>query len=191
MQEEATPCCIELEEEMPKRHHTTADVYGLRSIAILELLKGAGAVAAGILLLRHPDPSFGRIAQHVLGFLHIKRNSDFAIEAISWARRIEIRHLHWTLAFIAIYALLRIAEAWGLWRVRQWAEWFGFLNGILYLPIEVFELAHGFSWIKIAVLGINILVVGYLGWEIRKARRFKGLEAPLPTPGESPATVRT
>jgi uncharacterized membrane protein (DUF2068 family) len=176
---------------MPKRHHIPADVYGLRSIAVLELLKGAGAIAAGVLLLRHPDPSFGRITEHLLHFLHIKRNSDIAIEVISWARRIEIRHLNWTLAFIAIYAILRVAEAWGLWRVRQWAEWFGFLNGLLYLPIELFELAHGFSWIKIAVLGINILVVAYLGWEIRKARRSKGLQPALPLPGGSPATVRT
>jgi uncharacterized membrane protein (DUF2068 family) len=150
--------------------HISKDLYGLRTIAVMEWLKGAGALGAGVLLILHPDPSFGRAAERILRALHIARNSDLAIEVIRWARRIEIRHLHWMLALIFVYATLRMAEGWGLWRARTWAEWFGVLNGLLYLPIELFELSKGFNWVKFSVLLINLLVVWYLGWQLKKTR---------------------
>lgn len=146
------------------------DLYGLRTIALMEWLKALGAVVAGVLLVLHPDPSFGRIAERVLRALHISRNSDIAIGLVSWARHIEIQHLHWMLALISFYAVLRMAEGWGLWHARTWAEWFGLLNGLLYLPVELFELAKGFNWFKCAVLIMNALVVWYLAWQLKKTR---------------------
>lgn len=150
--------------------HISTDLYGLRTIALMEWLKALGAVGAGVLLALHPDPSFGRIAERVLGALHISRNSDIAIELIRWARRIEIRHLHWMLALIFVYVLLRAAEGWGLWQARTWAEWFGLLNGLLYLPVEAFELVKGFNWFKAVILAVNLLVVWYLAWQLKKTR---------------------
>jgi uncharacterized membrane protein (DUF2068 family) len=77
------------------------------------------------------------------------------------------------LLFVAIYALFRVVEAWGLWHAREWAEWFGILNGVLYLPIEVIELHHRYTALKLSVLLINLVVVAYLGWELRKTRLQK------------------
>jgi uncharacterized membrane protein (DUF2068 family) len=152
---------------------TPKDVYGLRSIAITEFLKGAAAVAAAMLLLLHPHASYGHIAERLLHAFHIHRNSIVAIEVISWARRIDIRHIHIAVILAFVYAGLRFAEGWGLWRVRTWAEWFGFLNGALYLPIELIEIYRHYTWVKLAILVINIIVVLYLGWEIRKGKREK------------------
>lgn len=155
---------------------TPKDVYGLRSIAVTEFLKGAGAVVAAVLLLLHPHASYGHVAERVLHAFHIHRNSVIAIEVIGWARRIDVRHIHIAVIFAFVYAGLRFAEGWGLWRVKTWAEWFGFLNGILYLPIEVIEIFRHYTWIKLAILVINVIVVLYLGWEIRKGRREKRLK---------------
>lgn len=158
------------------------DVYGLRSIAAMEFLKGAGAIAAAVLLLLHPHASYGHVAERVLHAFHIHRNSIIAIEVISWARRIDLRHVHIAVIFAFVYAGLRFAEGWGLWRVKTWAEWFGFLNGALYLPIEFIEIFRHYTWLKLAILVINIIVVLYLGWEIRKGRREKALhKAERPT----------
>ena len=159
--------------QMSHQHQTAADIYGLRSVAALELFKGAAAVTAGILLALHPHASFGRIAEHILHAVHIRRNSIIAVEVISWARKIQIEHLHLVLLLVAIYAFLRVAEAWGLWHAREWAEWFGTINGVLYLPVEIIELLRHFTALRLFVLVINVIVVLYLGWELRKTRLQK------------------
>ena len=155
---------------MAGTRHIPADVYGLRSIALMEWLKGAGALAAGILLALHPHASFGRVAERTLHVLHIQRNSDLALELIGWARRIEVRQIHILLLFIAVYVILRTAEGYGLWRARAWAEWLGVINGGVYLPVEISSLARHFTWVKLAALVINVLVVLYLAWELKRGR---------------------
>lgn len=169
--------CIQAKVPAPPHHPIAPDVYGLRSIALMEWLKAIGAIAAGILLAMHPHASFGHIAERILHALHIARNSDVAIAVIGWARRIEIHQIHVFTGLIFLYAVIRTAEGWGLWRARAWAEWLGFLNGLAYLPIEVMELFKHFNWLKVAVLVINVIVVLYLGWEIRKGRREKRARA--------------
>jgi uncharacterized membrane protein (DUF2068 family) len=69
-----------------------------------------------------------------------------------------------------IYAAIRFAEAYGLWRERVWAEWFGIFSGGLYLPIEIYELTVHVSTIKVCILLVNLLVVGWLArvrWQDR------------------------
>ena len=166
----------------PRHGHLPKDVYGLRSIAVTEFLKGAGAVTAALLILLHPHASYGHIAGRVLRAFHIHPNSVIAEDVVGWANRIDIRHIHIAVIFAFVYAALRFAEGWGLWHVKTWAEWFGFLNGALYLPIELVEIARHFTYLKLAILVINIIVVLYLGWEIRKGRREKALhKAERPT----------
>ena len=155
----------------PRQKPVAKRVYGLRSIAITEFVKGAGAVAAAVVLMLYPHASYGHVAERVLRAFHIHRNSDIAVEVIGWAQRIDIRQIHIAVTFAFVYAALRLAEAWGLWHARTWAEWFGFLNGVLYLPIEIIEIHKHFTWLKLSILVINVIVVLYLGWEIRRGER--------------------
>jgi uncharacterized membrane protein (DUF2068 family) len=155
---------------MGKHQPTTADIYGLRSVAVFELLKGFAALVAGILLVTHPHASFGRIAEHILHAFHIRRNSIIAIELISWARKVNIEHVHLVLVFVAIYVGFRLAEGWGLWHARSWAAWLGIANGVLYLPVEIVELFRHVTWLRMGVLVTNVIVVLYLAWELRKTR---------------------
>ena len=47
-----------------------------------------------------------------------------------------------TLAGLAfLYSIVRFVEAYGLWRMRTWAEWFAIISGGIYIPLEVFEIA--------------------------------------------------
>jgi uncharacterized membrane protein (DUF2068 family) len=82
----------------------------------------------------------------------------------------ELRRLfsvqHGTLIKIAIvvvaYAILEGLEAVGLWFARRWAEYLTFVATTLLLPIEVYELTHTLSPLKIVTLVLNIAVVVYL-----------------------------
>jgi uncharacterized membrane protein (DUF2068 family) len=61
-----------------------------------------------------------------------------------------------------VYSTIRFIEAFGLWRMRRWAEWFAILSGGVYLPLEIYELTHHATLVKAVVLVINAAIVAYL-----------------------------
>jgi uncharacterized membrane protein (DUF2068 family) len=166
---------------MDDRHSFLVRHFGLRGIALFEAAKGLLSLALGILLLsvRHKDME--RIAGHVLGAMHINPDRRFYHEVLHAAGRVT-PHGIWLFVFgVIAYAAIRFAEATGLWLEREWAEWFALISGSLYLPWEIFELARRQTWIRWAILGINILIVLYLLWlriEMHKMRKRAKLQAP-------------
>jgi len=69
------------------------------------------------------------------------------------------------------YAALEGIEAVGLWLQKRWAEYLTFIATALFLPLEVYELAHRISPFKISAFVINLAVVVYLLF----AKRLFGL----------------
>jgi uncharacterized membrane protein (DUF2068 family) len=59
---------------------------------------------------------------------------------------------------VAAYALLEGAEAFGLWWQKRWAEYLTFIATALLLPLEIYELTHTLSPLKILTLVINLAV---------------------------------
>jgi uncharacterized membrane protein (DUF2068 family) len=78
------------------------------------------------------------------------------------------------LAYAMVYASLRFAEAYGLWRERAWAEWLAAGSGALYLPVEVTHWMADASAINAGVLCFNVLIVVYIClrlWRRREAEK--------------------
>jgi uncharacterized membrane protein (DUF2068 family) len=63
---------------------------------------------------------------------------------------------------VLAYAVLEGLEAVGLWLMRRWAEYLTFIATTLLLPLEIYELTHKLSPLKIVTLILNIAVVVYL-----------------------------
>jgi uncharacterized membrane protein (DUF2068 family) len=63
---------------------------------------------------------------------------------------------------VAAYAALEGAEAIGLWFQNRWAEYLTFIATSALLPLEIYELSHRFSVLKVVTLVINVAVVIYL-----------------------------
>jgi uncharacterized membrane protein (DUF2068 family) len=63
---------------------------------------------------------------------------------------------------VLAYAVLEGLEAVGLWLMRRWAEYLTFIATTLLLPVEIYELTHKVSPLKIVTLVLNIAVVVYL-----------------------------
>ena len=144
---------------------------GLKTIAIIEALKGAVVVlaAAGGISLVHTNAQ--DIADAIVRHVHLNPASHYPrifLEAVMSLNSTKL----WILAAGAlVYSTVRFIEAYGLWHERGWAEWFGVLSGAIYLPVEVYELVLGFSVIKLALLAINLLVVGILARAIQRNRQ--------------------
>jgi uncharacterized membrane protein (DUF2068 family) len=69
------------------------------------------------------------------------------------------------------YGVLEGIEAVGLWLIKRWAEYLTFLATALLLPLEVYEIIHKGTALKVIGLLINLAVVIYLLF----AKRLFGL----------------
>jgi uncharacterized membrane protein (DUF2068 family) len=63
---------------------------------------------------------------------------------------------------LAVYGILQVVEATGLWLLKRWGEYFAVVATALGIPIEVYELMEKVSWLRIGALAINIGAVLYL-----------------------------
>lgn len=143
---------------------------GLKLVALFEGAKGALVLLAGcgLLLLIHKDLHLA--ASSLITHLHLNPASKYPGIFIDLAGRTNDARL-WALSLASIiYSAVRFAEAAGLWLNRRWAEWFGFLSGSMYLPLELFELSKGITWPRCTVFIINSIVVLYLLFVLIKRR---------------------
>jgi uncharacterized membrane protein (DUF2068 family) len=70
--------------------------------------------------------------------------------------------LHLLAAGVLAYAVLEGVEAVGLWFQKRWAEYLTFVATTLFLPLEVYELTHKLSPLKIFAFVVNVAIVVYL-----------------------------
>jgi len=76
-------------------------------------------------------------------------------------------------ALAFLYAAVRLIEAYGLWHMRVWAEWFAIIAGSLFLPVEVHEMFRRATWMRGLVLLTNLFIVAYLvNVRLRSRRRL-------------------
>jgi len=145
-----------------RRHRR--DARGIRIIALFEAAKGVVVVMAGLGLLALIHRDAQKVAEEIVRHIHLNPARHFPHIFLDAAANATDARL-WAMALTAmLYAAIRFAEAYGLWREQLWAEWFGILSGSLYLPVEIYELTVSISAIKISILAVNLIVVGWLSW---------------------------
>jgi uncharacterized membrane protein (DUF2068 family) len=74
-------------------------------------------------------------------------------------------------AALLAYGVLEGIEAIGLWFAKRWAEYLTFIATTVLLPLEIYEIIHRRSALKIIGFIINVAVVIYLLY----AKRLFGL----------------
>jgi len=159
--------------KLRRRHPHRA---GLRTVALIEALKGVLALIAAYVLIRmiRRDVDFEDAAEHILYFFHIGINHHLSRQFLNAADKLSDTSFAMILGIAFSYASLRFVEGYGLWKQRVWAEWLAIVSGCIYLPFEIYKLVrhpNEFHWV---ILIINILVVLYIAWvrwdEIKSAR---------------------
>jgi uncharacterized membrane protein (DUF2068 family) len=135
---------------------------GVRLVALFEAAKGALVLLAGFGLLAYIHKDLHEAAARLVRHFHLNPASRYPRIFIDLAGNITDGQL-WTLAACALlYATLRFAEAFGLWRQRPWAEWFALISGGVYVPLEVLDIARGVTWPRLTLLMVNSCIVVYL-----------------------------
>lgn len=160
--------------------HHPAHRAGLRTVAIVEALKGCLALLGAWVFIRmiRRDVDFGEAAEHILFRFHINPyHHRWSQQVLHAADKVSSTSIAMITGIAIAYATLRFLEGYGLWKHRVWAEWLAIVSGCLYLPFEVYTLVRHPNELHWIVLAINILVVLYIAWvrwdEIKMARRLQ------------------
>jgi phosphoribosylanthranilate isomerase len=72
------------------------------------------------------------------------------------------------------YAALLFTEGLGLWLQKRWAEYLTTFATAAFIPFEIYELYERFTWVRIAVIAINIFVVWYLSTRLKDEKHELG-----------------
>lgn len=143
----------------------------LRAVATFEFLKGIFVIVMGFCALALVHRDLWVDAESLLALFHISTDRHSAQVFLDFADNVTDARL-WAAARIAFaYGLLRMTEAYGLWRGREWAEWLALVAGSLLLPLEIRELMRGITAWRSALFVANMAVVLYMLYVIRENRR--------------------
>jgi uncharacterized membrane protein (DUF2068 family) len=143
----------------------------LRSIAAFEALKGIVALAAGLGLVGLLHRDLHRFAASLIGHIGLDPGARYPAMILRTVDMLRAASLRSLLLAVAGYAFVRFLESYGLWRNRAWGKWLGALSGALYVPFELRHLVYRPTVASGVVIAVNIVVVGFLAWQISSERR--------------------
>jgi uncharacterized membrane protein (DUF2068 family) len=153
---------------LPLRGKPLRDTIVLRLIAINRLLHFIilGLLSAAILLFSanrsNLKDTFYKVISDIEGGPVGTGKHHGIVHELDRLFSLSAGTLHVVGAAIAVYAIVEGIEAVGLWLLKRWAEYLTLLVTASFLPLEVYEIAHKLSPLKIGAFIINVAVVAYL-----------------------------
>jgi uncharacterized membrane protein (DUF2068 family) len=125
-------------------------------------------VTVGIALVSHPHANWASDVSHLAERLGLDPNGNWIKRIIEKVSKI---HAHQDIVFgvaALAYGALEGAESYGLWTRRRWGEWLTVVATSLLLIPEIWELTKSASLLKLGALLVNLAVVAYLVWRLRR-----------------------
>ncbi len=143
---------------------------GLMLIAVFKLFKGVAllAVAFGARHLLNHDLAAN--VEHWVDLLRIDPHNRYILLILEKIAKLDEHRLRELRAGTLFYATLFLVEGTGLALGKRWAEYVTVISTSSLIPLEVYELVKQYSPLKIAFLLINVAVVVYLIFELRRNR---------------------
>jgi uncharacterized membrane protein (DUF2068 family) len=121
----------------------------------------------------------GRLAERVMRAIELDPRRPFFHRIVAYLHHLHASELR-IAAIVAIgYGVLELVEGAGLWLDQLWAEYLTVIATSLLLPFELYELVHRPSVSKAAGIIVNLAIVGYLAYLLR--RRVRSSRLPKPT----------
>lgn len=146
----------------------TAHGRGLRIIAAFKLLKALALIAVGVGALRLLHKDLAAIAEHWINVFQVDPHNHFIDLLLAKLSILDDRRLKELSIGTFIYAAIFLVEGAGLALQKRWAEYFTIITTSSLLPMEIYELLKRASLGRCFALGINLAVVAYLIFELRR-----------------------
>jgi uncharacterized membrane protein (DUF2068 family) len=141
---------------------------GLWVIAAFKLLKAGSLITLGVgaLKLLHKDAA--AVLEHWINVFQVDPHNYFIDLLLEKLSHLDDRRLKELSVGTFIYAGIFLVEGAGLALQKRWAEYFTIITTSSLLPIEIYELARRVSIARSLALAINLVVVAYLVFELKR-----------------------
>jgi uncharacterized membrane protein (DUF2068 family) len=143
---------------------------GLLLVAAYKLVKGLALLALGIGALRLLHRDVAAELVRWIDLLRIDPQNHYIQNLVARIAKVDARKLKELSIGTFLYSGVFLTEGVGLALRKRWAEYLTILTTASLLPLEIYEIAKRFSTAKIFVLLVNIAVVVYLVYEVRRTR---------------------
>jgi len=125
-------------------------------------------IAVGLVLVTHPHANWASEVSQLAQRLGLDPKDNWIQRLINDVRKINANQDVVFGAIALAYGVLEGAESYGLWTRRRWGEWLTVVATSLLLVPELWELTKSATLLKIGALLVNLAVVAYLLWRLRK-----------------------
>ena len=141
---------------------------GLRIIAVYKLLKSLALLALGIGALNLLHKDVAAVAEHWINIFQVDPHSHYIRLLLAKLSIVDDRRLKELSVGTFIYSAIFLTEGVGLALGKRWAEYLTIISTASLLPLEIYELAKHAGVGKVIALVINLAVVAYLVFELRR-----------------------
>jgi len=142
---------------------------GLRVIAAFKLLKAFALIAVGVGALRLLHKDVAAVVEHWIDVFRVDPHNHFIDLLLDKLSVLDDRRLKELSVGTFVYAAIFLVEGVGLALKKRWAEYFTIITTSSFLPIEIYELTRRVSIGRSLALAINLVVVAYLIFELRRS----------------------
>jgi uncharacterized membrane protein (DUF2068 family) len=149
------------------KHHDR----GLLLIGLFKLAKSIFffCIGMGAIHLLHKD--LGDEIMRVATALKFDPENRFVTLLLDKVDLIDIHRLKMISAGTFAYSVVALTEGVGLVLEKVWAEYLTLTLTISFLPWELYELARRPNWYRLSLLLINLAVLIYLVWLLRRKKQ--------------------
>jgi uncharacterized membrane protein (DUF2068 family) len=170
--------------DMPITQESAAHVHhrdrGLLMIGLFKLGKALlfFALGLGAIHLLHKD--LGDEVMRLATALKFDSESKFVNLLLEKVDLIDAHRLKQISLATFAYSALALTEGVGLMLEKVWAEYLTLFLTVMFLPWELYELARHPNWFRLSLLLINLAVLGYLVWLLRRKKTEEPAEILAP-----------
>jgi uncharacterized membrane protein (DUF2068 family) len=143
-------------------------------IGTFKILEGVLFVLLGLGVIRLLHRDIGDMLLRAVLALRLDTESRFVNLLLEKVQLLTPHKMRLISVGIFLKAGLDFVEGIGLALEKRWAEWLTIGLTASFLPWEIFEIAKHFTWMKVGITLLNLLVLIYLVWVQRLRVRAHG-----------------
>lgn len=150
-----------------KRGKRQSDLW-IILIGIFKLFKGVSLLILGFGLLHMLHRDIFAVVEHWIEVLRVDPDNRFVHRLLLRVFNVTPKQLKELSVGTFIYSGIFLTEGTGLLARKHWAEYMTLISTGLFVPLEAYEIYRHFTWTKVAVTIVNILIVWYLAARIKR-----------------------
>ena len=142
-------------------------------VGAFKLVEAALLLALGFGMLHFLHRDVADEVRNWITFLRVDPENVFIHRLLVKLALVDEHHLKQFSVGTFIYAGIRLTEGLGLFFRKRWAAYFTAIVTASFIPLEVIEIIRHVTWVRIALLLLNIAIVIYLIYELIHTHKTK------------------